>query len=1027
MKRSRLVFGLVLGSLVLCLLLAALGGWLYVGQRRRAREERPLVLIHAPLNGDVVALGSGALVRASARAPEGVARLELWADGTRVAVQEGPEGAHPATLMLAAGWEPPTAGPHTLVVRAFSSGGVAGQSTRVVEAVELRPREAPSAGAHLVQDEGETWESVAAAHDVAVEDLEALNPARASGDPAPGDVLLYPDPADEAPAGEGVEEADPPPAEGPAPDVAPPAPADEPPGTLLDILELLGWEGLTVIEPAGAEEPLPLQVELLGLETTAPYDALHCYVALGDNDPRWYPDVDGDQSTDESFAPLGDGQWDVAASMAGDGAPLINWPADEPLPIDVTCVGLTGGGSDAVDLGRLLITARPQAWDGVTRRAVSDGFTLEYRIRSAEAPALGEPRFLDPDMTAPTNLRMGAWTLHWDYAPEPGEEPIDGFRVYLNNALQWVEPPEAQASSLPYEWLSPPCGETYRLYVTAFRYGSPDGPESFPSNTVTVVGDEPGSEDCQRALIVTFDTLVTRHLGGDGRREERTGSVGPAYGSFYVNDQQVTFDGRCLGPGLCGEFGLSHDTEYDVSAITSYFGDGPARFVVYVPPDEDLTLGFGIEDHDDRNADDEICAHWRNVAGDELNRVVESTVQDVEARCTVHFTIRPAFGSAVEGLEGGEPLPLLMVENLTVNEETGQLQIHVRNVGAGTWPAKDLEVAVTWPSGAGIGAYTWPELLLRPGERSILEHPDLVPGPHPPLGACVLLDPGNRVPEEDDQSPGWTRGRYCRPLPDLIVTDAAYDWADERLLVTVENVGEGSVERRDLGLQINLADGSYFAAPDEWWSDVSMAPHQTVRLVWENVGEAQRALMMGGYTVVIDPHNDLAEESGANNEYTVPPAARLRVRWVHIRAPYDVRNTVEYAFAAHAVSGDMSRAIETWRLGPDIDWGSCFEDEYCIRMMEGEEADTYWFDVAGDEDLELVLTVSHPGTLRGPVVRRGVFPAGEGWYAGGSGPSRGCREAEWDPEEQRTRTWTFGSSGGEEWLVAFNLCREEEP
>jgi LysM repeat protein len=1025
MKKLRFVLLGLLALVIICLVLGLLGYVLYRSQRERALANRPLVFIHAPLNRDQITLGQGVLAHATARAQNGVSRIELWADGTFVAAREGTGMGSATILPLVADWEPQTLGPHVLLVRAFSADGVKGQSTVAIEVVapEAEAEERAPLEARLVRDE-ETLEEIAEEEGVDLEELEDLNPGL-DDDLQPGDVVVVPgeeappgdgEPADdEPPAGEGAPPAD---EAGPPPeDEEPPTPHVPAPESTMSVMEL--WGVFPLPEPE--EEAVGLRVEALALETGGAYESLHCYVGVGENDPRWYPDVDGDQTTDESFASLGDGGWDVAAHFSDSTALVVTWPSNEPLPIDVTCVGVVDGAIDAVDLGQVLITARPEAWDGLTRRAVAASdeglFTLDYRVSRVEGESRGHPIFLDPSMTPPTDLRMGFWTLHWHYEPEEDEEPIHGFRVYLNDMLQWVEPPDARYSTLPYEWLSPPCGETYNFTVTAFRYGYPDGPESRPSNVVPVSTGEPGSEACDRTLIVRLETLSTEYLERD---------MGPMYGTFYVNDQAVEFDGRCHGPGICGEVGLYADWEYDISALTDHLAFGaPARFVVNVPPGEQLVIGYDISAEGEGRA----CAGETWYEGEELDRahsggIVSERPSSYSSRCRMTYTVRPAFGSPTGEAGGPPPLPMLMVENLTVKESTGQLQIHVRNVGAASWPGKDLDVAVTWPDGSGIGGYTWPELVLRPGERAILQHPDLVPAPHPPLGACVLLDPGNSVPEEDDYSLGWTRGRYCRPLPDLTITDVQYDSDGERLLVTVQNVGEGSVEHRNLGLQINLTDGRYFAAPAEWWADVSIEPRREIVMVWEHIGPEQRALMMGGYTAVIDPNNDVAEESGFNNEYAVRAATRLWLSWTWIDVPYDYRDMVEFSFDAYAVSGGVRRPVADWHIRQDIDWGSCFDPYHCVRHYDNEEYDTYWFDIAGDEGLVVEITVSHPGTLHWTRTLSEYYGPEDDWGAGDLGPRRTCGYLG-GTRQPHSYTWVFDYHEGYSWDITFHICRED--
>ena len=112
-------------------------------------------------------------------------------------------------------------------------------------------------------------------------------------------------------------------------------------------MEIIGLDGLIPADSATGE-PTGLKVEALALETDGAYDALHCYAGLGEGAPRWYPDDDSDQFTAESFASLGGGAWDVAPHLSGEAVPTISWPDDQPLPIDITCVGIVEGSADPV-------------------------------------------------------------------------------------------------------------------------------------------------------------------------------------------------------------------------------------------------------------------------------------------------------------------------------------------------------------------------------------------------------------------------------------------------------------------------------------------------------------------------------------------------------------------------------------------------------------------------------------------------------------------------------------------------------
>ena len=466
---SRWGLGLALIGLVFACVLAL--GLAYSSGRARAFNSRPLVLIHNPVHHDRVSVGEGLIVHATARSDNGLTHMELWAGETLVAVQAAPEGSTPANLTISSIWIPQVTGSQALMARAYSKDGTDGQTM-----VMLTVTEAGEGGAgSYVAREGDTLASIAEEHGTSPEELVDLDPGLGPGEPGPGEALSVPDsepPAEEIPA--------PPEDSGEAPGLE-----GDPPGST-GFLELLFGLSPFVISDEDAEA-LTLRLEIPTLRTGGSYDGLHCYVGLAGGAPQWYPDADHDQSTDESFASPGSGRWDSATYLDGEAAPVITWPGDKPLPLDVSCVGITAGGTDALALGRVELSIPPEQWDGMIREVEVSGaegsYAFGYRVTRAEDAPRAVPLFLDPDMTPPFDARLDERriSLRWEYEPGPDEEPIDGFRVYLNGNLQWVEPPGARESGLPYEWLNPPCGTTYTFAVTAFRLGFPDGPESLPS------------------------------------------------------------------------------------------------------------------------------------------------------------------------------------------------------------------------------------------------------------------------------------------------------------------------------------------------------------------------------------------------------------------------------------------------------------------------------------------------------------------------------------------------------------------
>lgn len=727
MKNKNHIWPLLLVTFIVCLIITAI--FLFV-QRAQARSERPLVLIHSPYPHQIIDLGQGIAIHATARSATGINEMELWIDDQLLAAQ-GASSDENSLQVLHSIWQPLTTGEHTVAIRAVSTRGVTGQSLITVEVtgisdssptmVEILPSE--------LQDTSTTTTGTTAEEMIASAEDE---------DPAAGDAPVIPEGASLPEGDDGFpdeigEISEPllPSEEGIAPGSDLPSP-----DSWDGIFENLSLREERIISDDGETT---LRLEILSLDTGLDYEQMHCYLGLGDLSPRWVPDLDLDPSTDESFLSLGGGNWDVFSILGGENASVYPWPADTSLPLDIRCVEITSGGTDALELGRLQLSINPESWDGITRRAESDvregHFLIDYRV-TKETGFRGFPVELDPDLTPPTNLSVGWWSLTWDYLPEPDEPEIHGFRIYLNGAYQWRVPADSREAYLPFEWFNPPCGTDYSFTVTAY-YLAEDGAdyESHPAYPPVVTSSgEIRDEGCDRTIRVNFKTLTIGSLGRDGDRED---SNGPAYGSLFANEHISHFDGRCGRDDPCGIMRLYENQDYDLHYFTTTLGDGtPPRFTLQVPQSEGINIGFEIWDEDPGRGDDDlICSVTETIESDDLNTPHTRILSSDYDRCQVEVEINIALGSPVGGSDGEPPLPLLTVTDLSVDESTGQLLIHLLNEGSATWAGYDLDALVRWPSGEPIGAYVIPELVLLPGQSTIIRDPDLVPGPHPPLGA----------------------------------------------------------------------------------------------------------------------------------------------------------------------------------------------------------------------------------------------------------------------------------------------------
>lgn len=945
----------LLGMLALLLICIAAAGLVYFQARARAVNSRPLVLIHAPVNHDQVHVGDGVLVHATARADNGLRRIELWADNTFVDAQDAPEGSAPTMLVFSGNWTATAAGNHVLIVRAIAADGTEGQAAVTIEALA---QEGADAGVHTVE-EGETLETIAAEEGTTPEELAAANPDLGPGGPVPGDDLVIPDDEPPAPGG-----GAPPPGE------EPPLPEDDPPGiapSLLDIPLLLR------AFPFGAGEPLGLRVEFLSLTTAAAYEQLHCYIGYADIPPRWFPDMDNDQSTDESFASAGAGagggtMWNVAG-LAGDSMPVFAWPRNLDLSINVSCVGVAGGGTDSVELGRWEDSVPPERWTGVTLNGgVIGSYEFTYRIIRSESGGRGVPLYLDPDMTPPTNVRLDdrRISLRWDYNPRPDEEPIDGFRVYLNGSLQWTESADSRESMLPYEWFNPPCGAAYTFTVTAYRVGLPDGPESLPGIAVLRQPDE----DCTREVLITFLTLETFDLGGDGRHEDRDGDVGPPYGYFFANEQQITFDGGALGSGgsLDRANGFTHNTVYDLGELAanstwSFSGGPPVALLAAIPEGGAFEFGFRIMDEDsgrcrdsgDSGCDDLICEGLSSIYEEEsvaaeLDRHHEGTLTSEDGRCRVAYQWGPAAGSPVGSPESWEPLPWLDLEKIEIDDDTGRVRLHIRNTGTAAWPWRDLNIELQNREGVSLGVYTWEGFILEAGQRTVLEHPDMRLAA-PPYDACVLIDPYDAVTEAYERSGALFHHPICPPTPDLTITDVRFEpaGAGGQVRVTIQNVGSERLENRAVEVMTYLPDWTPLYIGGSY-PNITLEPFQTTTLNFGGVSESLRRQMRAGYRVVVNPQGRIHESNNSNNAFEVPAALPLVVTAVSATSVPEFEDLL-YHFHVSVLSGTARQEIASWDITPDVPRGGIL-----VPRPLFFDYNTGVFELMGDELLEIGLT-----------------------------------------------------------------------
>lgn len=995
---------IILGAALLIILILGgiwLGGYL---KNRQAFNSRPIVLIHRPLLTHSYQVGDGVLIHASAREDQGLSRLEIWANGKLVKAVDA-EKPWPTNLAISGTWVPSYEGRGQIVVRAISGKGAEGQATVEVAVVS------PENQVYQVV-EGDSLESIAEVYGTSPESLSELNPGLGGEEPQDGDELIVPGGVSDAPA---------PPADEDTEDDYPAAVGEVP---------LIGYAFPLIDLFAPDPGQITLRLEVPALRTWEEYDGLHCYVSLGESLPQWYPDFDHDQSTDEYFEPGDHGWWSTDGILVGDEAPIISWPGDQPLTMSFACVGARGG-TEALDLGQIDLELTPEQWDGSSANHESDGegghLLLVTRVTQLSGDPLNTPKYPDPDLPGPTNVRLNeeAGTLEWDYEPDP-EDPIDGFRIYLNGNLHWSVDEDERSTRLPPEWFRPPCAWTYTFAVTSYRIEFPDGPESYPPAEFDLTQPREG---CMRLMRVTFHELQTFDLGNDGRYERRHGDVGPAYGTFYANEAQVSFDHGHEGPGLDMVEGLSHNTTYNLATASGDPGwhfTGSNSIVAEVPYEGQLQLGYVIMDRDN-NPDDQICEGFTYPIRDAygaLDGYHEDAMTSENGRCRVTFSYEPTEDSPVgQRYEGAEPLPWIDVVGYYIDGATGQAHLAVGNTGTAAWAGRDLVIELRTRDGDSLGYTTYEDFNLAVGEEQTLRSPlfEL----EPPYDACVVIDPLDEVREYYEPLEILAHNPICPDLPDMVIEDAFLGThIENRFIVNVQNAGEGPLINRPLVIEIRNAAGRLLTDPFTV-SDLTLAAGRRERIEIPVGITVDRLELADGWSVTLNPEGTFVESDHENNSLSHSPGKELNLKIYAVNAPYGVRNVVEFHLDAYVLQGrHRVEQIVDLNINQDIDWGSCIDepDHYCTLHFYGSDLSSGWNLIVGGEQLEVAISIQHPGSLWESYTLNEIFSEPD-WEAGSINPStRSC--SHWPTRDdigKHSHVWHH--SGGIEWWLRYDLCQ----
>ena len=303
-----------------------------------------------------------------------------------------------------------------------------------------------------------------------------------------------------------------------------------------------------------------------------------------------------------------------------------------------------------------------------------------------------------------------------------------------------------------------------------------------------------------------------------------------------------------------------------------------------------------------------------------------------------------------------------------------------------------------------------------------IQDADLVPDN--PSDICFILDYEDKVLELYEHVGAFYHNPVCASRPDLSIDDLVYDYEGERLVVTVRNNGEqvyglgpGELADQTLGLRLEFSDSTF---QEMRVDNITLGRFGSIRIEWPGLGPDVRDQMVAGYTISLDPGDEIVEADEDNNDYFIDAGTRLWLVWNVITAPNGSEDDVVYRFLAHAVNGDYRRQIIKWEIGEDINWDDCGLE--CRLNFNDSDYSTDWFDIYGDEYLEVRITALYPGALIIDEPSHWASWGGPGWGGGQLFDPVYCvYNPTRDPGHYN---WTLGETGGGDWKSSFSICRE---
>ena len=360
--------------------------------------------------------------------------------------------------------------------------------------------------------------------------------------------------------------------------------------------------------------------------------------------------------------------------------------------------------------------------------------------------------------------------------------------------------------------------------------------------------------------------------------------VTPVAGSFFGNDKSVEFSNITLVP----------DQTYAISELVG--SDGSSHFVYEAREDEYLRVGFDLIDSD--NGSSELLCTNSIFHDNSYNRLMgygyfEDILYSLDEdgrRCQVHYTIQPMAGSAFGlDIEGSIPLPWIDVSCLRVDPTNGFVQVDGKNSGSAEWSNHKLWLGIFNREGDRRFGYYSEEIFLDIGQEKTITNNVAVCNI---ANVCIVVDPDDIVLELNENTGALYHAtmQYCLPLPDLWIQETQYNVDENKLRINIRNQGDRSsnigpsnqIDLYDVVLRLEPKVGIpyFYSLPHQFGHD--LLDHNDSAWVEWTLRPGQRERLLDGYTITLNPDDEIVEIDETNNTYHIDVFARTELSSRHL-------------------------------------------------------------------------------------------------------------------------------------------------